>query len=217
MAKQVVIGDYGKVARVVQTEISTGTLVDGTKYVVKEVGGTSALPTGAEVGYVFVSDGTEDISASGDVVYELAETDACDISGWSLDFSRSEIDSTTLCDDVRKYVGGMTDITGNISGIYKMGITDLDGGWANKFVDVVSQADNGGTVTVDRIDNSAIVLILYLNDDTATGETETFYVAPVTLISFSSGVSVGENSPFESSLRISPDSTTKLQLAKVSR
>jgi len=214
---KVVIGDYGKVARIAEAEVATGVLEAGKKYIVTTVGGSTALPAGLEEGYVFVADGTEDISASGDIVNELTETDACDISGWSLDFSRTEIDSTTLCDDVRKYAAGMVDITGSISGIYKIDVTDVDGSWANKFIDVVSQADEGGVVTIDKIDNSAVVLILYLNDVDASGETETFYVAPVTLLSFSSGVSVGANSPFESSLRISPDSATKLQLAKITR
>ena len=217
MSRETIIGDYGKLAKASTSVISTGTLVEGAKYVVKTVGGTSALPNGAAVGYCFVADGTEDITSSGDEVILLTEVDQCDIQAWSLDFSKAEIDATTLCDKNNVYLGGKTDVTGSIDGIFKIGITDVDDGFANGFIDIVKQDGEGGDVTINEINGDQIVVILYLQKDKSAGETETFYVAPVTLTSFSSGIATGSTSAFSSSMRIAPEEDVKFQLVGVTR
>ena len=218
MAKTTIIGDYGKLARASETVVSTGSLLDGVKYAVTALDDTSStLPAGLEVGYVFVSDGTEDITATDDEVIKIVEVDQCDVQSWSADFSRAEIDATTLCDDNNVYLSGKTDITGSMEGIYKVGTTDADGGIANAFVTIVEQADDGGAVTLNKIDNSGWLMLLYLQADKSVGETEVFYVAPATITSWSSSIANGSTSSFSSSFRIAPDSDIKFQLVKVIR
>jgi hypothetical protein len=215
MARDVIIGDYGKVAMAADSVVDTGTLTEGAKYIVKTVGGSSTLPTGVEAGYVFVADGTEDITSSGDEVILLTETDKCDIQSWSLDFTKSEIDVTTLCDRTKKYVGGKDDVSGSIDGLYKIDITDAVGGIANSFVDIVKQTGEGGTVTVNQAVDSDIILLLYLQEDKSAGETETFYVVPATLLTFSSAVTEGSASAFSSSLRVKGNPNVNFHLAGV--
>ena len=215
MAREKLVGFYGKLAIAATSDIATGTLVADTKYIVKTIGGSSTLPTGVAVGRSFIADGTEDITSSGDEVILLTESDSCDISTWGLDFSKAEIDVTTLCNQQNEYLGGRTDVTGTIEGIYKIGTTDVNGGFANNFFDIVRQAGTGGTVTVDTIDDSQIVLILYKQKDTSIGETEQAYVTPVTITSFSDSVSGADAQAFTSGFRIAPNDDIDFHLLSV--
>ena len=215
MAREKLIGFYGKLAIASISDITTGTLVADKKYVVKVIGGSSALPAGVEVGRSFISDGTEDITSSGDEVILLTESDSCDISSWSLDFSKAEIDVTTLCNDQNEYLGGRTDVTGSIEGIYKIGTTDLDGGFANNFFDIVRQAGTGGAVSIDSLDDSQIVLVLYKQKDTTAGEVEQAYVTPVTITSFSDSVTGADAQAFTSAFRIAPNDDIDFHLLSV--
>ena len=212
MAREKLIGFYGKFSTVsVGAEVITGTL-DAAWYTVVTIGATTTLPTGVEVGYVFEAAGTEDITTSGDVVKELTFTDLCDIQKWGIDFSKSEIDVSTLCDDQNKYLAGRPDVTGSVEGVYTIGTTDLNGGFVNGFVDIVRQADAGGAVTIDKLDDDPIVAILYKQKDGTSGETEQFYIAPATITSFSDSVSGSEAQAFSSSFRIAPNDDVKFQL-----
>lgn len=214
MAKTRLIGFYGKLATAsLGTEIITGTLTANTWYVVVTVGtGPSTIPTGAEAGYVFQADGTEDITTSGDVVKDMVFSDKCDVQSWSLEFSAAEADVTTLCDDQNKYLAGRTDVTGSMEGVYTIGITDGDGGLANAFIDIVRQAGPGGAVTIDKVDNDPILALLYKQKDTDSGETEQFYVAPATITSFSDSVAGSDSQTFSSSFRIAPNTDINFQL-----
>lgn len=203
------IGYYGKLAQAATTEVTTGLLTQGTIYVVKTVGGSSTIPSGAEVGKSFIADGTEDITSSGDVVIELAETDKCDVSQWSIDLSRPEIDVTTLCDEINTYLPGRPDLSGTLEGIYKTGTTDADDGVLNAFVDIVSQAGEGGAITVNDQTDGNLVLILYKQDREESGDVKTLYVAPVVLTTYSDSVSGTEGQAFSSGFRISPSEDIK--------
>ncbi|MCP4373653.1 MAG: hypothetical protein GY797_36970 [Deltaproteobacteria bacterium] len=216
MAREELIGKYGKYASAaVGTDVSTGTLTANALYIVVTIGGTSTLPTGVEVGYAFVAAGTEDISSSGDVVKPLTLTDQCDITSWSMEFSKDEVEVTTLCSDFKKYLDGRTDTTGSAEGIYTIGRTDTDGGLANKFYDIVRQAGAGGTVTIDKIDDSEIVAILYLQKDQTAGETEQFFIVPASVTTFGNSVTLADAQTFSSSFRQAPNDEIKFQLVSV--
>jgi hypothetical protein len=215
MARETLVGYYGKLAIAVDTPIITGTLIADTKYIATTIGGSSTLPTGVEAGYAFVADGTEDITSSGDEVLQLIETDKCDIQSWGIEFSDAEIDVTTLCNDQNVYLGGRTDASGTMEGVYKIGQTDADGGFGNTFFDIVRQADAGGTVTIDKIDKNQIVLMLYKQKDTTSGETEQLYITPATILTFSDGVAGSDAQSFSSSFRIAPNDDIKFQLLSV--
>lgn len=215
MARQELVGFYGKLAQAATSDVSTGTLEADVKYVVKTIGGSSALPAGVEVGKSFVSDGTEDITASGDVVVKLLETDKCDVTSWAFDLSKPEIDVSTLCDEVNKYLAGRPDLSGTLEGIYKIGTTDVDDGILNSFIDIVRQAGPGGAVTVDQSGDGQLVLLLYKQKDTTAGETEQVYVAPVTITSYSDTVSGQDAQAFTTAFRIAPNDDIDFHLLSV--
>lgn len=216
MAKDRLIGFDGKLSTAIfGAEVSTGTLSANTFYLVVTVGSSSTLPTGVEEKYVFLADGTEDITSSGDVVKEITFNDKCDITSWGLEFNASEVPVTTLCDDQNKYRAGRTDVTGSMEGNYTIGLTDADGGIANAFVDILRQAGAGGNVTIDKVDNDTIFAVLYKQKDTDSGETEQFYIAPITVTSFSDTVAGEDAQTFSSSFRIAPSDEVVFHLVSV--
>lgn len=215
MAVTELIGRDGKIAQVATSEVTTGTLTAGAKYIVKTIGGSSALPTGAAVKKAFIADGTEDISASGDVVYLLTETDKCDISEWSISLNSPEINMTTLCDDVNVYRAGRPDLSGSMTGIYKIGTTDVDDGVLNAFVDIVRQADDGGAITIDQQSNGELFLLLYKQKDDTAGETEQLYIAPVVVTSYDDNITSDDKQGFTSSFRISPSDIADFHMLSV--
>jgi len=217
MAKEKLVGYFGKFTKVdLGSDITSGsTLEEGELYLVKQIDDSaSALPSGVEVGYTFMADGTETL-ATDDVVQKMTQTDLCDLTKWGLEFSSDEIDVTTLCDDSKKYIAGMVDITGSSEGIYAIGTTDQPGGFANAFVDIVDQAGKGGTVSVSKIDNQPLVALLYKQKSDSVDETVEFYVAPITITSFSDGVSGSDAQSFSSAFRIAPSNDIKLSLVKI--
>lgn len=215
MARERLSGDYGKLAFASESAVTTGTLVAGVIYIPTVIGGSSALPTGAALGYPFIADGTEDITSSGDEVIRLTETDKCDITGWSIDFSKAELDATGMCDDQMVYVSGKTDASGSMDGIYTIGKTDADGWVANKFFTLVSQADEGGALTVNAIDDSSIVLVLYSQKSDASGESVVAYICPATILSFNASATINTMQTFSSGFRIAPNDNIKFSQLKV--
>jgi hypothetical protein len=214
MAITTLKGEYGKLVTVtLGAEVTSGTtLTDETWYLVTGVDSSSSgLPSGAAVGYLLRSDGTEAL-AGDDAAKPLTKTDLCDIQSWNMDFSRADIDVTTLCDDQKRYLAGKTDVNGTLEGVFKIGTTDQDGGLLNKFVALVDAAS--GSYDIDAIDDSAIYAELVTQKNTDAGETEQFYFAPLTINAFSQGASAGDEAQtFSSGFRISPDDTNGVKLA----
>jgi len=209
------VGFFGKFAIASNTEVSTGTLEANVKYIVKTIGGSSALPAGVEVGKGFVSDGTEDISASSDVVIKLTEVDNCGISSWSIDYSKSELDASGLCDEVSVYLTGRPDLSGNIEGFYKIGETDVTGGILNSFVDIVRQAGAGGAVSVDDVNDDQVVLMLYKQKDTSAGSIEQLYIAPAVYTGYGDTVNGNEIQSFTTPFRIAPNDDIKFHMLSI--
>ncbi len=208
MAKDRLIGNYGKVATgALGASVTTGTLDDEGLYIVQAIGTTSVLPAGTVVGSPFTADGTEDLTGGGgDDVKLLTLTDQCDVQNWSLEFSANEVEVTTLCDSSKVYKKGRVDPSGTIEGVFILGTSDVAGGFANNFVPIVTQADDGGAVTVNAIDDDPVYLILYKQEDSSSGETEAFYIVPSVILSFSDTVTDGEAQSFSSSFRPTSDS-----------
>lgn len=217
MARDRLIGNYGKFTKgELGADVTTGSLTANTLYVVKAIGTTSVLPSAVEVGYVFYADGTEDLTGSGgDTVAAFTTTDLCDIQSWSLEFTKDETEVTTFCDDQKKYLAGRSDATGSAEGVYTIGKTDIDGGFANTVVDIVRQAGAGGTVSIDKIDDSNIYALLYAQEDQSSGESETFWLAPISITSFNAGATGSDAQNFSSSFRIAPDAVVNTQLVVV--
>ena len=213
MARVTLSGKHGKAtgATFGADIIAAATLIDESWYLVKGIDASSSvLPTGAVVGYMFRSDGTETLV--GDDIVKLATfVDKCDIQSWSLEFSKEDIDVSSLCDKQGKvYIPGDLDVTGNLSGVFKIGTTDAIAGIQNAFVDIVQAS---GTYAVNAIEEELLYLKLYTQDDTDTGETEQFYLVPAFFNSFNQGATRGEKQAFESGFKPTADEDNGVKLA----
>lgn len=169
---------------------------------------TTGLPTtnlkAGHLCYLTTSDTiTESSSGSTneDNVTRLIAEDLCDIYSWSLSASRSEFDVTTFCDETMSYEYGKTDLTGSLSGIRRIGITDVDGGVINNFYDVISVA-TGGTHSVYDDDNSEIYLQLYEQKEQTAGETESFFFVKAKIGSYEPTADLGSRQEFTANFRV---------------
>ena len=207
MARTRLIGDFGKASIfTLGSAVTTGTLAANSDYIVAAIGGSSALPTGRQLKKAFRADGTEDLTGpTGDDVRLITEVDQCDISSISVEFSKDEVPVTTLCDTVKTYEAGKTDITGTMEGVYRIGVTNSSGGIQNNVVDIVSQADAGGAITYSQLTGSTIYISMYVQEDSSSGETLSRYIIPLKITTFSQGVVEGEAQTFSASFRITPD------------
>lgn len=186
------------------------TLADGF-YIAKAVAETSGLPTGVVVGTPFFGDSTI-TPAVGDDVLPFTFEKLCDVQSATIDLAADELEVTTLCDEVKKYIKGRTDLTGSLTGITKLGITDQDGWVINNFVKKIVQSDDLSTVTISEVDGGTIYLQLEINKKSTDGEPEAFYLMPVTLTSVSQGVPIGSAQTFESAFRVTDDEDVEFVL-----
>lgn len=189
---------------------SSTLLTAGTLYIVKTIDDVSSgLPTGVEAGYIFEALGTEVLTTE-DSVIPFTTVKQCDIQNASLEFTKEEIDITTLCDEIKKYADGLPDASGSADGITTLGITDQVGGFLNKFVALVKQNATGDTVTVTDVDDSTYYLQLKINN--ATGEEQSSFFLPVKVLSTSATVSQGEAQTFSMTFRPTEDDDLKIHL-----
>lgn len=212
MAKETLQGDYGAFENItLGSEVSAATTLDAdTWYLVTAVDASaSAFPAGSEAGYLIRAAGTETLAGT-DTAKPLTRTRLCDIQNWNMEFSKSEIDVTTLCDDQKKYLPGKSDVTGTSTGVFKIGITDAVNGIQNQFVDIVQAS---GTYAINKLNELTVYVFLVTQKDTDAGETEQFYFAPINFTTFGQGATEGEAQTFESGFRIAPDDTNGVKLA----
>ena len=203
MARDRLIGDYGKLATGTLGVEETTTFADGTYYIISGVDASSALNGTPEVGYLYRGGG--ETLVGDDAGYPLTFTDKCDLQNWSLEFAKGEVDVTTLCDDQKVYKASKTDVTGSLEGVNTIGVTDADGGFQNNFIDIVKQSSS--TYVINKIDDGLIYAFLYTQESTASGETESLYVAPIEITGFSQGASVGDEAQtFSTPFRLTTDS-----------
>lgn len=222
--KERLVGSDGKLVRVTLGTELTG---DGTDtvdelagglaasgagegwYQITEISdGTTGFPEGLAVGDLWWSDGTDVLDAgtgSDDKVKPLTETEMTDISSFSIEISRNEIDVTPLGSTFTMYRSGKRDMSGSLEGITTLGKTDSDGWVINNFIRSISQA-SAGTVTVSEVDDAPIYLKGVLQKDTSAGEKEAFIWAQVILLSTNLGASGEDAQSFSSSFRIAADS-----------
>jgi len=221
MAKERLVGSDGELVTVTFGTALVGDATDdlddlvgggvgsgeGWYRVAKISDGTSALPSGLVVGDLFWDDGTlvlaDASSTDADEVEPLVTTQQCDVTSFSIDVSRNEIDVTTLCDNVMKYRGGKIDMTGSLEGITTLGVTDNAGWIMNNFIRVIKQA-SAGTVTVNAIDDDDIYIQGKLQKDTSSGESEAFIFAKITVLGTSLGASGDDAQSFSGNFRIAP-------------
>lgn len=200
-----------------------GTVIDGDSstplaagfYIAKVVLDTgSGLPTNQQAGYGFyASTASATTPATGESVIPIAFTDLCFTQNATIEFAKDEIEQTTLCDDVKVYSVGRSDVTGSFDGITTIGDATDEGTKAitKQFIDTVTQEANLGTVEITQISNDSIYLQLEVNKESTNGENTAFYFFPAVLTSYSAGVTQGDNQTLNSGFRIAADDNVNAQ------
>jgi len=175
-------------------------------YVVTNVAGVSAFPAPADGGdnisngdVLVVEAGASITPAIDDDVVTLNMTDKCDVTDWTNEFTKEEIETTTLCDVVKTYRSGKSDASGTINGVFVTGITDDKDGPLRQFIRIVKQ---DGDASYDSFAQREEVLFafLYVNDDTNIAD-KMWIAAPIQLYGESVGGELGSAQTFASPFR----------------
>lgn len=198
-------GKDGKVLLATKSAVITGNgttaLTKGHFYVPLTILATdSGFPSGVKKGVVFVGDGTSKPAAT-ETYIELTNAPQCDITSASVEFSKSEIDITTLCDDIMKYATGMTEATGTLEGITTLGKSEP---FIAKFVNVQKQASTGAITSTAQNDD-VVVVVLELNKADSSAADLAYFFAPVVINSFNLGATINEAQTFTADFRIAQD------------
>ena len=207
--KKRLVGHDGKVYQASKGAVVTGdgttALTKGAFYVPLNIlASSSGFPTNTQKGVVIVGDGVSKPKAT-ETYIPLTLSSQCDITSAGIEFTKDEIDITTLCDDIKKYASGFTDATGTLEGITTL---DLSEPMIAKFVTVQKQA-SGGTITVIDKNDDPLVLVLELNKVNASDADRALFFAPITLNGYNLGVAINEAQTFNSGFRIAQDNEIK--------
>jgi len=185
-------------------------LADGF-YIAKTIAGSSTLPTNTVINTPFFGDATI-TPAVGDDVMPITFEKLCDIQSATFDVARDKIETTTLCDKIKKYKVGRADFTGELSGITKLGITDKVGGLINNFVKIITQTSDLSAVTISEVDSSPVYLQLEINKVSTAGEPTAFYLMPVLLENINQGVPADGAQVFTAAYSITEDDDIEFAL-----
>lgn len=198
-------GKDGKVFLASKSSVVTGdgttTLTKGAFYVPLNIlSSSSGFPAGVTKGVVFVGDGTSKPKAT-ETYISLTNAPQCDVTSASVEFSKSDIDITTLCDDIMKYATGMTEANGTLEGITTLGKSEP---FIAKFVDVQVQNSTGAITTTAQNDDLVIV-VLELNKADSSDADLAYFFAPAVITSFNLGAQINEAQTYTADFRIAQD------------
>ena len=181
-------------------------------YLVKGVASSgSTLPTGISTGYLAYLT-TAETPATGDDVAPVTFSEMCYVQNGSVDLSRDEIETTTICDGVKTFTAGLTDLAGNFDGVFEAGnaaVLDL----INKFMTTVELSADRATATVTEQNNDIFYLQLELNKASTGNEPLQFYFMPITVLTANNGISQGAAQTFSSSFRVTSDGVNEVKPA----
>jgi hypothetical protein len=175
-------------------------------YLITDVAGVSTFPApalggdAAAIGDILVLKTGDSVTpAVGDDVVTLVLTDQCDISSWTMEFTKEEIEVTTLCDDVKKYRAGKADMSGSMNGIFSAGISDATDGQLRQFIRIAKQ---DGDASFDSFSQQESILLafFYVNIDTNIAD-EMYVVAPYQVFGYGLGGEIGSAQSFTTPFR----------------
>ena len=177
-------------------------LVVNKFYKVEKLDDTSSVfPLGIEVGYLFRAFDADTL-ATDDICKEFEGIPMCDIQSWSMDFSKAEIDVSTLCDQEKVYrASKYDDVSGNMEGIMISGVTDQANALMNHFVTIATE---DGTYSISPKSGQSIYAQLMTDDTSDVGEFLSFYFLPVVLTGFSASAGGDDAQTFSSPFRAAP-------------
>ena len=202
-------GKDGKVFLATKSAIIIGdgttTLTKGNFYVPLNIlASGSGFPAGVTKGVVFVAAGTETPKTT-ETYISLTNAPQCDVTSASVEFSKSDIDITTLCDDIMKYATGMTEANGSLEGITTLGKSEP---FIAKFVDVQVQ-NSTGTATSTAQNDDIVIVVLELNKSDNSDADVAYFFAPAVITSFNLGATINEAQTYTADFRIAQDNELK--------
>lgn len=190
------------------------------EYIVTAVAAVTGFPAAASGGdeirvgdYIIVKTGQTITPEVGDDVKPLTLTELCDVTSWTLPFTKDEIETSTFCDDIKTYEPGKADAQGSISGITTIGTTTDEGGFLNQFIDVIKQ---DGETSYDVFESSSELLLakLVANKNSSKGD-DIFVFAPVNVYGASIGGDQSSAQTFDSNFRIASSAEVNTALYRV--
>lgn len=164
MIKRVINEDTGLYFFDIGSELSSGNLTKGTKYLVtKKADTASAIPTGLQVGDIFLCQEDELTLGEGDAVKPLTMSKICGFQNIDGTMDREQVDVTALCDETTTYRAGRLslDLSGTLvvetSNDDEVTATDIIMG---NLITLLDQQTDGSydRSTVGEVKNVAIVL-----------------------------------------------------------
>ena len=190
-------------------EITATTVLAAGWYVATAVAAVSGLPTNQQVGYPFYASsatGKKITPKAGDKEILLTRTSLCGVTKSLIEFSKEEVDVTTLCDAIKTYRAGLADVSGTLEGVTTIGVSEP---LIGKFIDTVTQAANLGSTTITTVNGDSILLMQEINSLSTNSEATAMYIAPIQLFSYSASASIDGAQTYSSSFKIAPHDTIK--------
>jgi hypothetical protein len=188
-------------ASVAATATTSGNMIAGSFYKIATISGTTVFPTGYAVGDIFLGDAAKALSASNSA-YLLTPSQAMDVNSFKVDFAADEIEVTVLADGNKKYRKGKNDVSGTVEGINFISEMSKAGSFLNRFLRIASATSANVVSTLNNVAASDIFGVFYLNDDTTTGEIQTFMVAQIEFYGYSLGAAIGDAQSWSSGIRL---------------
>lgn len=188
-------------ASVAATATTSGNMIAGSFYKIATISGTTVFPTGYAVGDIFLGDAAKALSASNSA-YLLTSSQAMDVNSFKIDFAADEIEVTVLADGNKKYRKGKNDVSGTVEGINFISEMSKAGSFLNRFLRTASATSANVVSTLNNVAASDIFGVFYLNDDTTTGEIQTFMVAQIEFYGYSLGAAIGDAQSWSSGIRL---------------
>ena len=178
-------------------------------YLVIKVAGTSGFPSTGLGGdaisagdILTVESGITITPNTDDNVVTLTLSDLCDLSSWAMEFTKEEIEVTTLCDNVKIYRNGKADMSGTVNGLFVAGISDDENGFLRQFIDIAKQ---DGSTSFDRFAQADSIVLgyFYVNNDSNLAD-KMWVAAPFQLFTNGLGGEIGASQGFSGSFRFAP-------------
>lgn len=200
LAATELVGDGTKTLEELAGGVAGGTTHKGL-YVITAIAANSFFAAGLKLGWAFPFKGSEVLKV-GDKVKNLILTPQGDASGWKASGSRSEIDTTRLSHEWKKYRFGKKDLQITINTVTTLGISDeADGTIGRSFTLFRQEAD--GTVTISVPDDTPVYFIGYIRETDLPGETNAFMFAQIVMSASGVGGSVGSAQAQDITARLS--------------
>jgi hypothetical protein len=159
--------------------------VGGGYFQIAALAAVTVFDAALTIGDIFWDDGSM-VPAIGDDCYYLAQAADCSITGWSLSFSKSEIETTTLCDTIKAFRAGKSDASGSLTAIRTTGGVAADILARNKFTSQfinLTTDDGAGNLAKYTINDDTLFAALYTDQETTATNIEEIIFVPMRLTS----------------------------------